>query len=242
MCVCIVCICTLVHLQSGKIHFVFICLYRCHKHWFSDNCTVFICNHTGAYPCGSNGDCYQVNSTNYGCSCDDQYSGDHCEISHFNCTNISCNGHGSCSDDSLLPSGYQCECDIGFTGTFCETNIDDCEGVNCNNGSCVDDINDYACYCFTNYTGRHCDHPDYCAIHNAEESHGCIDGVCCANNGTCYNNLIERRHECNCTPEWLPVFYCRRSYTPCGGGPCQNGGKCEVNGIDYICYCVPREF
>lgn len=218
-------------------------LFRCHANWFGYNCTEFICDRDGEYPCGMNGTCYpQDNYTSFGCSCDHQYSGDRCEISHLNCTNMSCNGHGSCSDNALLPSGYQCECDTGFTGTFCETNIDDCDGVNCNNGSCVDGINDYTCKCFTNYTGHHCDHPDYCAIHSAEESHGCVDGVCCANNGTCYNNLIEGRHECNCTPEWLPLFSCRRHYQPCSE-PCQNGGTCEVTfGVNYICLCVEGEF
>ena len=121
---------------------------------------------------------------------------------------MSCRKCGKCSDDSSRPSGYWCDCDTGFTGADCETDIDDCEEVNCNNGSCVDGINDYTCNCSTNYTGRHCDHPDYCAIHSAEQSHGCIDGVCCGNNGTCYNNLTTGRHECNCTPGWISMFSC----------------------------------
>ena len=105
----------------------------------------------------------------------------------------------------------------------------------------MDDINDYNCECFVNYTGRHCDHPDYCAIHSAEESHGCVDGVCCANGGTCYNNLEEGRHECECPEPWIPFYGCRRPVIPCAGIPCQNNGTCEPRGISHVCHCAPSE-
>ena len=100
-------------------------LFRCRENWYGDNCTEFICDRIEEYPCGNNGTCYPQtdNYTAYGCSCDEQYSGDHCEISHLNCTNASCNGYGNCSDNALLPSGYHCQCDTGFTGDDCEINI-----------------------------------------------------------------------------------------------------------------------
>ena len=217
-------------------------LFRCRENWYGDNCTEFICDRIEEYPCGNNGTCYPRNNyTAYGCSCDEQYSGDHCEISHLSCTNASCNGYGNCSDNALLPSGYHCQCDTGFTGDDCEININECEGVNCNNGSCVDGINNYICECFVNYVGRHCNHPDYCAIHSAEESYGCGGGVCCANGGTCYNNLVNGRSECNCIPPWLSLYGCRRAAQPCAGDPCQNNGTCEPHGLDYVCQCGPGE-
>ena len=115
--------------------------------------------------------------------------------------------------------------------------------MNCNNGSCVDGINDYTCECFINSTGRHCDHLDYCAIHSAEKSFGCIDGdgVCCANGGTCYNDLERGRHACNCIPPWLPFYHCLRAAQPCADDPCQSNGTCEPHGFDYVCQCGPSE-
>ena len=105
----------------------------------------------------------------------------------------------------------------------------------------MDGINDYTCECFVNYTGYHCDHLDYCAIHSAEESYGCEDGDCCANGGTCYNNLEEGRHECECLEPWIPFYSCRRAVQPCNWNPCQNNGTCEPRGIHYVCHCISSE-
>ena len=169
------------------------------------------------------------------------HSGKHCEVSHFNCTSMSCRTHGKCLDDATHPTGYRCDCEAGFTGVDCEININDCEGVNCNNGICVDGINDYTCECFVNSTGHHCDHPDYCAIHSAEETNKCINGVCCANGGTCYNDLENKRHKCKCPEPWIPFYSCRRAYQPCASDPCQNNGTCEARGSDYKCHCIPSK-
>ena len=166
------------------------------------------------------------------------YSGGFYTVSHFNCSNTTCSGHGICSDNDLDPSGYQCECDVGFSESHCEENIDECVGVNCNNGTCVDGISSYHCSCNVNYTGSHCEDVDYCAIHNAEESSGCSSGICCPNGGTCINVPEEERHECACPPPWLAVQSCRRRAVLCADVPCHNDASCEDGGLQYTCTCL----
>ena len=104
----------------------------------------------------------------------------------------------------------------------------------------MDGINDYVCECPINKTGRHCDHLDYCAIHSADKSYGCADGICCANGGTCYNDLVNGRHECNCISPWLDEYGCRREAQPCATKPCNNG-TCIPHGVDYECQCISSE-
>jgi len=213
-------------------------LIRCDALWFGTNCSKFICDHK-TNPCKNGADCQPLaNYKDYRCLCDDAHRGKHCEINNFSCTNTLCGIHGKCTENSTHPSGYRCDCDLGFTGRNCETNINDCEGVNCNNGTCVDGVNNYTCECFVKYTGRHCEYPNYCAIHSAAQSHGCYDGICCANNGTCYNNFTLHKHECMCIPPWISVYNCRRRYDPCAYGLCQDNEICTSDGLKYSCQCI----
>jgi len=218
--------------------------FRCDPLWYGDACSEFICSHTEANPCRNGATCQPLaNYTDYECQCAANYSGEYCTVSHFNCDNTTCSGNGNCSDNDLDPSGYQCECEVGFSGSNCEENIDDCVGVDCNNGTCVDGISSYYCSCDVNYTGSHCEDLDYCAIHSAEQSHGCDrNGVCCFNGGTCVNIPDEERHECTCPPPWLSAFSCLRRIELCKSYPCQNSGTCEDDGFKYTCTCPSGEF
>ena len=217
--------------------------FRCDPLWYGDACSEFICSHTEANPCRNGATCQPLaNYTDYECQCAANYSGEYCTVSHFNCDNTTCSGNGNCSDNDLDPSGYQCECEVGFSGSNCEENIDDCVGVDCNNGTCVDGISSYYCSCDVNYTGSHCEDLDYCAIHSAEQSHGCDrNGVCCFNGGTCVNIPDEERHECTCPPPWLSAFSCLRRTMLCIDNPCYNGASCEDDGLEYTCTCPPGE-
>ena len=189
-------------------------------------------------PCQNNGTCIDLHES-FNCVCQDGFTGERCEINIDDCVNVTCENNGSCVD---LVNDFECNCIPEYSGKHCQWYRNrPCEGVNCNNGTCVDGINYYTCKCFVNYTGRHCDHPDYCAIHSAEETYGCVDGVCCGNGGTCYNDLVNGRHECNCIPPWLPTYSCFRQARPCALIPCQNNGTCESRGLDYVCHCGPSE-
>ena len=209
----------------------------CTEYFTGENCTSDINECSISNPCQNNATCINLHGS-FNCVCQDGFTGERCEINIDDCVDITCENNGSCVD---LVNDFECNCIPEYSGKRCQWYRQPCKGVNCNNGTCVDGINDYTCECFVNYTGRHCDHLDYCAIHNSEETFGCIDGVCCANGGTCYNDLVNERHACNCIPPWLDNFGCRRAGQPCVPHPCQNNGTCEANGVDYVCHCGPSE-
>ena len=69
----------------------------------------------------------------------------------------------------------------------CETDINDCENVTCQNGgTCVDQVNGFACNCTPGYTGELCE----------MDIDDCV-GVTCQNGGTCVDQL--NGFICNCT-------------------------------------------
>ena len=59
--------------------------------------------------------CQQLNFT---CVCDDDYTGEHCEVEINECErlNITCSEHGQCMNEA---SSYRCVCDPNFTGEIC---------------------------------------------------------------------------------------------------------------------------
>lgn len=54
-------------------------------------------------------------------------------------------------------NSYSCECGgTGYAGADCDVNIDECAPQPCRHGgTCVDDVNDYHCNCYTAYTGQY---------------------------------------------------------------------------------------
>ena len=50
---------------------------------------------------------------------------------------------------------YHCVC---WESQYYVSDTDDCSGVDCQNGgTCVDDVNGYACNCAPGYEGDHCE-------------------------------------------------------------------------------------
>ena len=70
--------------------------------------------------CGENGQCID-GANNFTCVCDDEHTGEHCEVQINECNhlNITCSEHGQCISE---PSSYRCECDPSFTGENCSDN------------------------------------------------------------------------------------------------------------------------
>ena len=73
------------------------------------------------------------------------YYGATCEYRLDNlCLVERCQNDATCSGNQ---THYRCNCLDGFTGPHCEQNINDCDPDPCPEGVCVDQVNDYLCYC-----------------------------------------------------------------------------------------------
>ena len=57
--------------------------------------------------------------TGYTCTCNDGFTGDHCDVNINECASWPC-VHGTCTDDV---DGYVCSCDDGYTDATCDVNI-----------------------------------------------------------------------------------------------------------------------
>ncbi|XP_042313279.1 protein eyes shut homolog [Sceloporus undulatus] len=111
----------------------------------------------------------------------------------------------------------------GVTGNQCEVDIDECTSAPClNNGSCVDDINFYKCYCRRGFLGINCEI-------NADE---CLSTPC--HHGRCID-LIDG-YRCHCEAGWTSSR-CEIDINECESAPCLNGGSCQdlVNAFECIC-------
>ena len=146
------------------------------------------------------------------------FTGEYCQFSVDNCTDVYCNGNGNCMDGSL-----SCNCNSGFRGQFCETNINDCVGVKCNNGQCVDKINDFRCECDSGFTGDHCE----------TNIDNCVGAEC--NDGTCVDEVDAFRCECN---SGFTGDNCEINIDFCEEAICNNG-MCVEENAGFRCNCNP---
>ncbi|XP_060077166.1 delta-like protein A [Ylistrum balloti] len=97
-----------------------------------------------------------------------------------------------------------------------------CDSNPChNNASCLELTGDYYCACQGNFTGKHCDQEDHCAM------------LPCKNGGTCYSNAIS--YICNCTVDYSGPT-CETKLNPCDSDPCVNG-LCTALNNSYSCSC-----
>ena len=76
------------------------------------------------------------------------FTGEFCQFSTEDCSEVYCNGNGDCVDGNSA-----CDCDPGFIGDLCQVNIDDYEGVGYISGKQIDS---FACECDLGFTGEFC--------------------------------------------------------------------------------------
>ena len=113
---------------------------------------------------------------------------------------------------------------------LCEIDIDECENNLCLNGDCVDGIGEYACSCFEDYTGRHCD---------KRKKSTCADSPC-ENSGICRDVALQSNgvsFQCECA-QGYEGEYCSERIDHCKNVSCKNGAKCINNLFGATCECL----
>ncbi|KAL2763418.1 neurocan core protein precursor, partial [Daubentonia madagascariensis] len=74
-------------------------------------------------PCLHGGTC-NANGTMYGCSCDQGFAGENCEIDIDDCVCNPCENGGTCIDEV---NGFVCLCLPSYGGTLCEKDTEGCD-------------------------------------------------------------------------------------------------------------------
>ncbi|XP_053677965.1 sushi, von Willebrand factor type A, EGF and pentraxin domain-containing protein 1-like [Anopheles nili] len=203
-----------------------------------------MCEDITSKTCGFAGRCV-LDSTSvlgYQCICDDNFVGDHCEISLNLCNSAPCFNGGRCV--MLNHTTFECHCQPPFSGgTLCEVYVDPCRSDLCENGgSCVEAEGRPICECPLGYGGDRCEfRKDFCTPNPCE-----FQGVC-INVGEGYS--------CSCP---LGKTGRRCHLEPCDNLPCPIGTLClnvlhteqqqnnretsldlSVTSVNYKCVC-PR--
>lgn len=164
-------------------------------------------------PCHNNGQCVQVNGTNFQCKCPDRFTGDTCEIEISSCSNDYCNNYGTCIETDRKPV---CECAPGFAGELCEIRQNFCSNNPCESGQCLNSADGFVCKCPPGIIGRRC-HLRPC------------DYLPCDRNAQCVDLPIlgatRRSYRCVC-PKGLKGTTCTQIKSACESNPCKNGGLC----------------
>ncbi|XP_041704506.1 protein crumbs homolog 1-like [Coregonus clupeaformis] len=190
-------------------------------------------------PCVNGGSCQDLWNL-FNCSCEEGWTGRHCEHNTDTCASSPCI-HGNCSIQGLA---YECACEFGYTGVDCEEEVDVCENHLCaNGGTCLHGVDMYACLCAENYTGPNCNDrieeiPWY--IDNRKSRPKLPVSVCGdeSRNYICFNagNCTERDLSCDCLPGFTG-HRCEQEVDECKSNPCWNGGYCRNLINKYHCMC-----
>ncbi|XP_039297622.1 uncharacterized protein LOC111045476 isoform X2 [Nilaparvata lugens] len=206
--------------------------------------------------------CYNLNNSEYKCTCLAGFYGDDCSLFNPCLGSVSpCLNGGKC--ESNKSNEFQCTCLDGFFGISCE-HYNPCSQASCKHGSKCYNVSDteYACKCLQGYTGVECETDiDECASDPCLNGGTCIDEVdaffCECRNGfkgeTCEINIDECasnpcRNSAPCQDgEGTYICQCLAGYTgrlcesdidECSSNPCENNGTCINNLAGYTCNCL----
>ena len=178
------------------------------------------------------------NEPGYGqfiCLCRTGYTGANCSSTLDPCAANPCANSAQC-----VPLGrFKCVCRAGWEGPLCADNIDDCAESPCLLGSnCTNLIDDVACSCPAEFTGKRCETKvDMCRGPPSP----------CGEHGTCVDIFFSPL--CLYKAGWMGPN-CTVQVDECSSNPCLNGGQCqdvEGAGTDrcldqvnkYHCQCRP---
>ena len=183
--------------------------------------------------CENGGTVNGVNTGICGCTCLDDYSGEHCEIVK-NCAlglnDKACQNGGKATGVNGICS---CACLDDYWGEYCD--IAPCNlglnGEDCQNGGTATGVNgDCSCSCLPNYTGEYCD-----ILKNCENG---LNDKKCENEGTPIG--ITGNCGCACKPntfgdtfgDWCQIRSCTNG---ADGKPCLHDGV--ATGLTGNCGC-----
>uniref|UniRef100_A0A3Q2XQI2 Slit homolog 1b (Drosophila) n=1 Tax=Hippocampus comes TaxID=109280 RepID=A0A3Q2XQI2_HIPCM len=185
------------------------------------------CNPCASSPCHNQGLCQGSHSHSqpYTCTCNDGFTGQHCETPVDACVSNPCINGGTCLNDEQT-SGFSCACALGFHGVYCEVNADDCQDHGCESGAtCVDGVGNYTCLCPPGRDGLFCqEEQDVCAPARNP----------CKHQATCVSTPTG--HRCVCIPGWVGPD-CGLDYDECADHRCQNAAQCVDHLDGYTCTC-----
>ncbi|XP_021344300.1 uncharacterized protein LOC110444201 isoform X4 [Mizuhopecten yessoensis] len=173
-----------------------------------------------SYPCMNGATCQASNSSN-NCICRPGYTGLYCETDINDCESNPC-VHGNCIDRL---GGFSCACYPGYKGLSCDSPLNECASQPCmNNGTCVDKIGEYRCYCNgTGFQGTRCN----------TKVMDCLDNTC-LNMGVCHDYRNE--FKCSCLPDFTGS-QCEEAVDKCVSRPCLNQALCLDGVNNYSCIC-----
>jgi hypothetical protein len=152
---------------------------------------------------------------------------------------------GAVSLGEVLVAGHDSAARYKFVDTILgpvqcgvTNDVDDCAGNPClNGGTCSDELYSFGCTCPDGFWGKRCEFVDDCL--------NPLYSNLCNNDGVCTDTIADTPSSwwpqtmCDCRSDetGFEGWYCDDEVDWCRDRPCQNGGNCINNRLDFTCEC-----